>query len=835
MHCKASPANSFSLTKRPVESVVRSARAGLRAALTLLFVFALSNPSLSQANTVLDFDGVDDYLSYSSASTTIDFDDRPFSIEMWVKATLTGSKQTLLFSRSAGTDDVLELSITDIGSPQFTVTTNDGISRTVNAGVSVADGNWHHLAAVRRVNSSSRLDIEIFIDGVKKNSRSDSISSSDRDLKFGNPVSIGASYDVLSNFGDFFSGQLDELRIWDTDRTAFEISSDYESALIGNETDLSSYVSFEQGVPNGNNLSTESAIDLANTRSPVMNNFARSGDTSNFVSADIPSFVPSPRLALLDQSKTVGDAAFSMVATSLSSGAIVYTGGSAAVATIDRNTGAATLIGAGSVTITATQSAGDGYTGAVVTARLRVKSSNSVPTLSGAPASVTVLEDTQSAIDLSGVALDDPDITDYLTLTISTDSGTLSAPPAATSIAATRTSATEISLHGLDSNINSYLDSAVFTYLTALNANGSGVASLSLTVSDGSSSTLLATISIDSTDTAEEPVLDASESPSLSSINKNAGDDDGSSADDDDDATNNTNNPGTSIADIIVDGSITDLDAVGGAIEAMAVTAVDNTNGVWQYSTDNGSSWSNFSDSSGEVSLVTASRLLDGSASGASTNKIRYVPALNSTDSATFTFRAWDKASGTLGGTADTTSSGATTAFSSVTDTASLSISGGNAFPEASGIPSSLAFIEDTLGAVDLSAMTLSDTDDDTLTLTLSVDVGSFSTPVDVTGVTETRVSATQLTLEGSAANLNSYLDTATRLGYSAAANANGSAYATLSLTLYDGTVTRSIGTSTINVTAVNDAPVLNIALKPARQLITLGSCRMRTGTVPPV
>ncbi len=160
------------------------------------------------------------------------------------------------------------------------------------------------------------------------------------------------------------------------------------------------------------------------------------------------------------------------------------------------------------------------------------------------------------------------------------------------------------------------------------------------------------------------PLLDASFTPSLPTIIEDVA---------------NGANTGTSIADFVVDGSMTDLD---GASEAIAVTAVDNSNGVWQYSLDDGNTWSNFTNTTGQlVDLTSAARLLDGTLSAASTHKIRFVPDTNYNGTSTITFRAWDKSSGTAGGTADTTTNGGNSAFSADTDTAAITITADNDTP----------------------------------------------------------------------------------------------------------------------------------------------------------
>src|SRR5262249_25359709 len=82
----------------------------------------------------------------------------------------------------------------------------------------------------------------------------------------------------------------------------------------------------------------------------------------------------------------------------------------------------------------------------------------------------------------------------------------------------------------------------------------------------------------------------------------------------------------------LIAGLVTDVDA--GAVSGIAVTAVDNTNGTWQYSTNGGGSWNPF----GSPTAANA-RLL---ASNAST-RVRFVPNANFNGTVSgLTFQAWD-------------------------------------------------------------------------------------------------------------------------------------------------------------------------------------------------
>ena len=64
-----------------------------------------------------------------------------------------------------------------------------------------------------------------------------------------------------------------------------------------------------------------------------------------------------------------------------------------------------------------------------------------------------------------------------------------------------------------------------------------------------------------------------------------------------------------------------------------------------------------------------------------STDSLRFVPDGQNADSATVTYRAWDQTSGTEGTKVDASTNGGTTAFSTATDTASITVTAVNDAP----------------------------------------------------------------------------------------------------------------------------------------------------------
>ena len=111
-----------------------------------------------------------------------------------------------------------------------------------------------------------------------------------------------------------------------------------------------------------------------------------------------------------------------------------------------------------------------------------------------------------------------------------------------------------------------------------------------------------------------------------------------------------TDNQGNAIAYFVSLEHISDPD--GNALTAIAVISVDQLNGQWQYSVDNGLSWSNISPLT-QTSMTESVLLLDGTQSGANTNRIRFVPMPDKNGSSIFYIVAWDKTSGTMGNRVD--------------------------------------------------------------------------------------------------------------------------------------------------------------------------------------
>lgn len=132
------------------------------------------------------------------------------------------------------------------------------------------------------------------------------------------------------------------------------------------------------------------------------------------------------------------------------------------------------------------------------------------------------------------------------------------------------------------------------------------------------------------------------------------------------------------------------------------------------------------------------------------------------------------------------------TASTPIFDNLTVSPAVANAPPTVTHQPANVTFDQNTEGNVDLAGTTFADGNGDSLTVTLAIDAGAFGASVaDGSGigggVTATRVSDGQVTLAGSAADINTYLATPSNITWVPPTDVSGPGVATLTLSASDG------------------------------------------------
>jgi len=218
----------------------------------------------------------------------------------------------------------------------------------------------------------------------------------------------------------------------------------------------------------------------------------------------------------------------------------------------------------------------------------------------------------------------------------------------------------------------------------------------------------------------DAPFLDSAQSPVLATISEDAPA-----------PANASTANSTLISDLVV--GISDVDT--SALKGIAITAVNSANGNLYYSTTGGSTWALVGPVSSSASLLLASN---------SNTRLYFQPTTNynGTIADVLTFLAWDQSSGTNGSKVSTTSTGASTAFSSATDTVALTVSASNDAPTITvGTGNSrTASLTETNAALSTSGtLTVSDIDGiDIVTTAKSLSVSGTSSRIDPAAPSET-------------------------------------------------------------------------------------------------
>jgi gliding motility-associated-like protein len=198
---------------------------------------------------------------------------------------------------------------------------------------------------------------------------------------------------------------------------------------------------------------------------------------------------------------------------------------------------------------------------------------------------------------------------------------------------------------------------------------------------------------------------------------------------------------------------------------------------------------------------------------------------------------SFDAATRTFSGTPDNSTAGSleidVTADDgngeTVTDTFTLTVAVNNTPPTVSGLPTGITIIEDIPSELNIASSTFADSDSDDITVRLSVSDGRIALAATGIPVTLNGNATSAVTIAGAVGAINSYIDIPSNIIYIPAANMNGAAAATLTISANDGDGSGDVqlGTVPINITAVNDAPVNSV---PSLQLVAQGASLVFSG-----
>lgn len=304
----------------------------------ILSVFGalFSSSGASAQTTGMHFDGVDDQVNIGTNVTPLAGAD--FTLEAWVKT--TAINQGIITLDVFGTGWIIGekcFYIDNLGKPAFVGHSNAFIfgSTVVN------DGNWHHVAVTW---NQGTFTGKMYVDGN---------DCSAGGGYTGNNGDVGTYWIGRPNFAEstnFFSGSMDEVRIWNVTRTQLQIQGAMNCDVPQN-ANLKGYYRFDEGTPAGNNTVQTKTLDYSgNALCGGLEGFALTGATSNFVTGAINS---CNAISLTIPAAMGGSGAICLGNTSLLTNATpggVWSSSNTSVATVS-SSGLVTSLATGTTTI----------------------------------------------------------------------------------------------------------------------------------------------------------------------------------------------------------------------------------------------------------------------------------------------------------------------------------------------------------------------------------------------------------------------------------------------------------------------------------------------------
>jgi hypothetical protein len=196
----------------------------------LIMIFVSVEKTEAQTNYGLSFNG-SGTVSLPETLWSKNFNSgSAITVEYWFKGSVMSSVYRV--------QDDSQFFVAGWSSGKHIISTDGGIGGVSWGNSStIHDENWHHIALTWSRNGN----FTSYVDGVQSGQRA---TAANVYLPSMNTTNYLGSY---QGTGEFISGQLDEVRIWNVVRTASEISDNKSKELIGNETGLVAYYKMNAG------------------------------------------------------------------------------------------------------------------------------------------------------------------------------------------------------------------------------------------------------------------------------------------------------------------------------------------------------------------------------------------------------------------------------------------------------------------------------------------------------------------------------------------------------------------------------------------------------------
>jgi len=233
--------------------------------------------SATQASD-LHFDGVNDYVALPNGGGLSG--SQTGTIEMWVK--WNGSNQDNSFdmygavcgrqSNNIFSNQLIALNGSDPNTAKI-IWRPYNLSSTPLVSTTSPGNGWNHIAI-----TYSSGNQKMYVNGV--------LIDSSFETGYMPPSSVPLTIGAWIDDGQCFSNSnIDEVRLWNYERSASEIATKMNCEIMGSEPGLVGNYHFNQGVPYGNNLTENQLLNDAGSNHGTLHNMALQGSISNWVSS----------------------------------------------------------------------------------------------------------------------------------------------------------------------------------------------------------------------------------------------------------------------------------------------------------------------------------------------------------------------------------------------------------------------------------------------------------------------------------------------------------------------------------------------------------------------
>lgn len=241
-----------------------------KSSLFLILFLCFDKSLISQSGAALNFDGYDDRIEVQGLNLT-----GAFTIEVWVNPAEKEDFSTLISNKYGGYEmPGFTFAINNYASANGKLVLETQLSSTISS-TSVTWGIWQHVA----VTYDGTSQVKMYINGNAIGTDLDQISLAASFL----PTVVG-DLSVYNGSGNY-SGNMDELRIWNYARCANAIQSQMNCELTGNESGLIAYYNFNNGIAGADNSGITLLVDQAGQdNNGTLNYFTSQGLSSNWLS-----------------------------------------------------------------------------------------------------------------------------------------------------------------------------------------------------------------------------------------------------------------------------------------------------------------------------------------------------------------------------------------------------------------------------------------------------------------------------------------------------------------------------------------------------------------------